>query len=309
VKCPECGAPGAVELKPGAYVCQHCDNVFKSVDPGRITVDVRPLFCVCGNPVQFQCQVCEKAMCGVCDQGRHRNSREIIPVVGFGYRIRPRQHPADIILYFADIFGQIQRSIRDELQHLCYPCVVAAVPATAQAIADGVLCERPDCGAAASARCRCCKAAFCDAHNWTIITGRRPWSGKILYGFDKSVEYEASIPQRLCGMCFNERTDQAEREVRSILDAHEADGYAVTTRMMRKTRLQRIEDERVQRVAEQCAAVILARLNALGELPGECKRDGFSMGVTFFGDNMTYQVVDERHLTAPAISKSASDYG
>lgn len=105
IACTRCGSTDAQEVKPSTFFCNHCETVFKHIDPTRLTVDNRPAFCSCGNPIEFQCQLCKTGMCLECDviawrqdydQSRYRGiissvpvtvhpSAIYVPVRGFGY--------------------------------------------------------------------------------------------------------------------------------------------------------------------------------------------------------------------------------
>jgi hypothetical protein len=94
--CTQCGSADVKEVKPSTYFCNHCDTVFKQVDPGKVSVAVAPSFCLCGNPVTAQCQICHvSTMCfGGCNATsswlhpwpeRSHWVNICFPTVGFGY--------------------------------------------------------------------------------------------------------------------------------------------------------------------------------------------------------------------------------
>lgn len=77
IACTRCGSTEVQEVKPSTYFCNHCETVFKHIDPTRLTVDHGPAFCSCGNPVQVQCQVCKTGVCRDCDTIEWRRSAGI----------------------------------------------------------------------------------------------------------------------------------------------------------------------------------------------------------------------------------------
>jgi hypothetical protein len=114
IACSRCGSADVQEVKPSTYFCNHCETVFKYVDPTRLTVRNNPAFCACGNSVQVQCQVCSDGSCRSCDVmewklRRDRRNREAtgrlglpskpgfreylpfrlhVPVAGYGYLVK-----------------------------------------------------------------------------------------------------------------------------------------------------------------------------------------------------------------------------
>lgn len=364
LECPECGAPGAVEYKHDRYVCKHCDNLFEPVRPSRLTVDVRPTFCACGNIAEFQCQVCNSVLlCQECDlverSGRewpkwesyYSGSRIALPVVGFGYMIKIERHrilaiqgnrlvwlgdgsaPGGLVLFLDDIFPQVEVSAGGEVRHLCCSCFAAAVPAAAQAIANGYICEQPSCGRPGQNRCRCCQASFCDLHLSSetrrvssqplgqierISWGRNP-DGTLLHwnAFVGDVAYTFPFLSGICDMCTFERGSVMRSTVKSITVAHLGGDsnliqespvvgitWLVPTRKMPLAFLQEVENRRARKIAEECAEAVRAKLTALEKLPGACRRDEWFADVRISGQSaaggLYYRVVDDRKRRAPA---------
>jgi len=98
IACTRCGSTDVQEVKPSTYFCNHCETVFKHIDPTHLTVDNAPAFCSCGNPIEFQCQLCKTGICLACDviawrQDYDRRSYERIPSW-----IRVAGHPSKIYL-------------------------------------------------------------------------------------------------------------------------------------------------------------------------------------------------------------------
>jgi len=49
------------EVKPSTYFCNHCDTVFKLIDPTHVTVQRE--FCECGGAIAYQCRLCRTGIC------------------------------------------------------------------------------------------------------------------------------------------------------------------------------------------------------------------------------------------------------
>jgi hypothetical protein len=112
IACTTCGSTDVQEVKPSTYFCNHCETVFKHIDPTRISVDNAPAFCSCGNPIEFQCQLCKTGMCFECDVIAWRENYDrsrirgiisaipvtiqtsaiYVPVQGFGYTGNARKY-------------------------------------------------------------------------------------------------------------------------------------------------------------------------------------------------------------------------
>jgi hypothetical protein len=192
VTCPSCGSTDVQQVKPDTYFCNRSETVFKHIDPSRLTVSHAPSFCMHGNPVLCQCQLCGAGMCGACDVLQWRNPdgsrREIfVPAVGFGYLEHPGEEGHLAIIgnriitsrvtgpfFYTDKLISTLASSHGGLLHVCCPCVASAVPVTADRIITGAVCESPHCSAPSKARCRCCRSAFCEqwlTHDWFFRQG------------------------------------------------------------------------------------------------------------------------------------------
>lgn len=175
IACTNCGSTDVQEVKPSTYFCRHCETVFKHLDPTRVTIDHTPSFCKHGNPVEVQCQICKAGMCrDQCDIGPEIDmSREAkfmtgqrIPTAGFGYFYMDGGGAGSTargegpFLPERKLAASLQLKY-GELHHFCYDCMIAAVPATADYITSGELCNWPACVTKAAAQCSCCGSAFC----------------------------------------------------------------------------------------------------------------------------------------------------
>jgi hypothetical protein len=159
VTCPSCGSDDVQQVKPDTYFCNKSETVFKYIDPSRLTVHYAPSFCMHGNPVQCQCQLCGAGMCKECDVLQSRDLH-IVPAVGFGY-LEHHERVTGPFFYTYKLISSLASSNGD-LHHVCYSCVASAVPVTADRIITGAICESPCCSAPSKARCRCCRSGFCE---------------------------------------------------------------------------------------------------------------------------------------------------
>lgn len=84
IACSQCGSGDVQEVKPSIYFCNHCESVFKYVDPTRLTVRNAPVFCACGGAVEVQCQVCNEGSCRSCDvmEWKRRRDRKNLEATG-----------------------------------------------------------------------------------------------------------------------------------------------------------------------------------------------------------------------------------
>jgi hypothetical protein len=188
LSCTGCGSTDVKEVKPDTYFCNHCDTIFKQIDPSKVTV--APTFCSCGNPIQVQCQICRMAMCADCNAFSVKTNRYttgtgltvdlasrgcFIPTIGYGYVIEdnPPIIPARIpesnrflnamVIYAEKLLWTLQQQHND-LKRVCWNCVGEAIPDAAAAIAGGVLCEGPYCANPSNpnSHCECCHRVFCN---------------------------------------------------------------------------------------------------------------------------------------------------
>jgi len=204
MKCQECGSADVTEFKPGTYVCGHCEVVFKYVDP--CAVKASPTFCACGNQIQFRCQICRTALlCAHCDYrqaGYYQDSTD----VGFGYIF---DGPVEGIaagapvLYDRKLLATLE-AIHGGFEHLCGQCLLDAMDATADRIANGVVCEAPTCVNLSNDRCRCCGSSLCTRD----LSPSEVYEFRYDLGFDVGATWNASgfgyavkWPTPLCVPC------------------------------------------------------------------------------------------------------------
>ena len=180
LKCTGCGSADVQEVKPNTYFCNHCETLFKHVDPASATMAHRPAFCVCGNPVQVQCSIChETSMCRTCEATRAARDHWslFIPTVGFGYvlrhvyeqqRVRPvvGERVGAPLPDFDSPLGPLMpvRKIvsTSSSSYMCWPCASAAVSGVAARItAWGPQPRERWCDYLAGGTCVCCKRYLC----------------------------------------------------------------------------------------------------------------------------------------------------
>jgi hypothetical protein len=198
ISCTGCGSTDVQEVEPSTYFCNHCETVFKHVDPGRLAVSYVPGFCDCGSgkPVTAQCQACRsQAICEQCDAGSWSSpldrNRAVIQAVGEGY---PRHGPrlkigtigddvhfdvidrtinwcfsgevedGELALPVVKLRAAVSRSLGlRALEHVCVSCLAGALPKTAQRLATGAECVDFWC-ASPGEPCRSCGRSFCAQH-------------------------------------------------------------------------------------------------------------------------------------------------
>jgi copper chaperone CopZ len=198
MSCTGCGSTDVQEVKPSTYFCNHCETVFKHVDPSRVAVSHTPGFCECGSgrPVTAQCQVCRSTeLCEDCDFVWVKNPfmppKFMMHTVGFGYvshnlrsvhsewpgfrlegtgyivyggRASQENRDDDLAIYRDSLLAALrQRTGARRLQHVCVPCLASAVPHASERIANGTECVWFDC-ARPGEQCRGCGRTFCSLH-------------------------------------------------------------------------------------------------------------------------------------------------
>ncbi len=216
IACAACGSTDVQEVKPGTYFCNHCETVFKHIDPTRLAVEQTPAFCGCGNPIQVQCQICKAGICTSCDlaswdgpgdrediSAAYGTDRSRFTVEGFGYLIRgypPDRSVYGPYLYLDEVFAGLAAENGWDyspgyapVRHACFTCVASAIPVTADRIANGQICETPGCAREPGGTCSCCGGAFCGTHvTPDVLRGQ----GRLHYGFVETVliTYEDTEP-------------------------------------------------------------------------------------------------------------------
>lgn len=178
ITCTSCGAGDVQEVKPGTYFCNHCEGVFKHVDPSKVTVESRPAFCSCGNRVEYQCQVCkETGLCWKCDVVLNTTFRpwELKSVsvvdhhnlwaktIGYGYQLSRYGYQVSEDALFLPLEKLVHTLCQEHagLVHACKQCACAACVKVADQMAADKICFSPYCTNFPE-RCPCCNEAYCN---------------------------------------------------------------------------------------------------------------------------------------------------
>jgi hypothetical protein len=328
--CTNCGSGDVQEVKPDTYFCNHCDSVFKHVDPTKLTVG--PAFCEHGNRVEVQCQVCKTGMCrSRCDIVPVSHQRSgIVPTEGFGYLEQGVGRKADVDGPFLDV-GKLLTSLfldrGEDLIHACHACVIRAVPAAAMRVSTGALCETVWCCGVSAGVCPCCHGGFC--RRCSVPEVEKQWlpkgSGMLgkpaaICAWDpdgdrasESFPIDKPMPAGMCGPCVGEnrekiaaiaaricRQDYARKLVPIAGDSDSYDRFKVpATPTPARRKNYPVERTRVIRIARGYAAEVNARLQQVVVTYGTCERgkpSAVRRGVPY----VDYVIADERDRVVPA---------
>jgi hypothetical protein len=337
IACTNCGSGDFQEVKPSTYFCNNCDQVFKYVDPTRITV--APSFCDHGNPVDARCQVCGTGMCiQRCDAvaaWATLRYRGIVQTQGFGYRGDHHGYNVAFDAPFLPV-AKLMASLAldcDGLTHACYACVAGAVPSAAERIASGEICQTVRCWSPAAGRCPCCNGGFCKhcsipqvvsvSEHDVLLRGAPGRAGTVVEisakaGLTISVlhgKYESNIydidrsawraPDGMCLPCAVEQATRAAAMASAICRQDYAErltetgtGQFEVPGVQVRRKKEFEESQRRHQAAAQYATEISARVKELMILGGNCNRAEFPAPDTLTAVN--YTVVDERDRVKPA---------
>jgi hypothetical protein len=369
IACTNCGSTDVQEVKPSTFFCNHCETVFRHIDPTRLTVDYSPAFCACGTSIRFQCQVCRAGICSGCDviEWKRRRDEETrrsiypfnipgpsdsdslygklhVPVVGYGYlrqrflpdseiwaivdnhiiRIRERDsRSGGPFLYVDELLSTIRAA---GLNHVCCSCVTAAVPQTADNIANRVMCEQPGCVSVPSDECRCCRSSFCGEHlTPTALArcGQAARSGHVKTADISSCgtsmwpsshhSAEWIIPGGMCLGCVAEKVQDAARTAGEICEGDQrlrlvrewGVEFQIPLTSPMRSRRRDAEARDAAKAAERFAAEITRHLNdSIAPGAGVCKREQFLHESYRYrveiGIVTRYAIFDERASVSPA---------
>jgi hypothetical protein len=210
IACTNCGSTDAQEVKAGTYFCNYCEGVFKFVDPTKVTVEAAPAFCRCGNPIQVQCNQCQRGMCLECDEISH--PREVIPTVGYGFIAYRYGLPiADMSPFIsgAQLSYAIHRQ-NGQITHLCGECSDTFLPIAVECIMSDEICRSPLCpdskvDTTSSYICGCCKHRYCHrSAGWAPIVVQAQHyraSGKDAILSTSPCNFPIDSRGGLCGNC------------------------------------------------------------------------------------------------------------
>ena len=187
IVCPHCGSGDVTEVKLNTYFCNHCETISKYFDPSKTTVVSSPAFCTCGNKVEFQCNLCAKGLCALCDviatheraeqswKIRSTESRAwphwaVAPLIeskDWGYNFQLPAMTAATHLPCMKVVNSVENSLGHP-NHICMTCVSDAVPRLRKILEAGGVCTIPACPSGTSYNCDCCGYGFCGVHlgNW-----------------------------------------------------------------------------------------------------------------------------------------------
>jgi hypothetical protein len=192
ISCSHCGSAEVKEVKANTYFCDHCETIFKHIDPNQVTVQRE--FCECGGPIAFQCRVCHVGICAGHDVwpslqgtpiGTIRGQAYVqwglgpwVPTTVPAYRLDPKQNAAVRDNWRGDYYIRTsQRRNVDLIRnafpggelHLCSNCLEDVfLNATrgqydelARSKVVGTTCADPCCQESVGSTCLCCKLRFC----------------------------------------------------------------------------------------------------------------------------------------------------
>jgi hypothetical protein len=199
MNCTGCGSNDVQEVKADTYFCNHCETVFKHIDPSRVTVAEKPNFCGCGNSVKAQCQLCQsKMMCDRCDVihlARVAKVNVEMATVGWGFTgdistlfpkwarhyysfgysytyqlatvsdgcVQYHHRDHDLTAGPRLLLHQLLSTLETQhggFYHLCLECAASAVFKTVERFADAATCYWPTCLNLHGGQCGCCGRVF-----------------------------------------------------------------------------------------------------------------------------------------------------
>lgn len=328
--CTNCGSTEVQEVKPNTYFCNHCESVFKYIDPAKLSVG--PAFCNHGNPVEVQCQICQTGLCSQrCDvvpawRGGYDG---IVRTQGFGYMEYYQGYDMDVDGPFLSV-GKLLTSValahkdKGALSHVCYGCVIQAVPVAVNYISAGTICETVRCWSMSAGKCSCCQRGFChecstpkalDPPGSNLDRGLRPGATRTAaaaicawdpeYNRATKTFFVGQLPDGMCQPCLGENSDKiaamAARICRQdyagkLVPVNDYTFKVPATSVRRKKYYE--ERARVEKIAGQYADEVRARVHQLAFTDGTCEREKIPAGrvMPYVG----YVVADERDRVSPA---------
>lgn len=338
LNCTNCGSADVQEVKPSTYFCNHCDSVFKHIDPTRVTVG--PAFCEHGNPVMLECQVCRTGMCreqcDVVPAWAADKYAGLVRTQGFGYLEHMQGYRVDVdgpFISIGKLLMSLAKARKDEgkgtLSHVCYGCVIQAVPAAAEHISAGAICETVRCWGMSAGKCPCCQGGFCQECSMPqalISRGAGDASrGLSLHSHGNLVsicawdpEYDREsqaftvgmpVPDGMCKPCTRENDDKAAPIAAGICRQDYAGKlvpvndytFKVPASSVRRKKYYE-ERTRVEELGGRYAGEIAARLRQLVALDGNFHHENASAGQVL--PHAEYAIIDERARVRPsAVSK------
>jgi hypothetical protein len=338
LNCTNCGSADVQEVKPSTYFCNHCESVFKHIDPTRV-ID-GPTFCEHGNPVMVECQVCRAGMCreqcDVVPAWAAYKYAGIVRTQGFGYLEHRQGYDVDVdgpFISIGKLLMSLAKARMDEgkgtLSHVCYVCVIQAVPAAAENISAGAICETVRCWGTSAGKCPCCQRSFCrecsmpqalkDRGAHDDLRGLSVLShGNLVTICAWDPEYDRSskdfavsmpVPHGTCKPCARENDDKAAPIAAGICRQDYAGKlvpvndytFKVPASSVRRKKYYE-ERARVEELASRYVGEIAARLREQVALNGNGHRENVPSGQIL--PYAEYVIADERDRVRPtAVSK------
>jgi hypothetical protein len=338
ISCTNCGSGQVQEVKPNTYFCDHCEAVFKYIPPGVQSAGHVPQFCAHGNPITVQCQVCRTGICrwqcDVVSAWQANKYSGYIQTTGYGYLEQRQVFPGSgssgiegLFIGLDKLLASLALSFNGRLSHACYTCVTAAVPAAAEHIASGAICEMLLCDSPPSATCPCCRGAFCEKCSMPQVAEERgafaSWIGRYcsrpaLPGFRPDPSFWGSRtsgvrwapPKGMCASCANEHgyaaarfaLDICRRDYANQVRAVDGGTFAVGGPAPRRQKHYYEERTKAEALADRYAADTSEKLAKVVTLNGTCKRDApIREGAPSLA---SYRITDERIHIAPAATSA-----
>lgn len=201
--CTQCGSADVQALKADTYFCNHCETVFKHVDPSRVTA--QPEFCECGGAIAFECRICHSKICRGHDawgqypktspkgyESAERWEGNWIPTPVPAYRLADAHSTSAagaLDGYFVrSHWGNNIQLIQERLgydgeRHLCHDCLRDTFAEVTSGHYDtyaekkvaGELCALPDCMRPAGVVCECCGLSWCALSHEGYELGHAPY--------------------------------------------------------------------------------------------------------------------------------------
>jgi hypothetical protein len=232
IACSHCGSSAVKEVKADTYFCDHCETVFKHIDPALLGSNHVQSFCSCGGAVEAQCQICRRGVCRRCDAPQALVDPDrfgdpyCIPTSSSGYLVRLGSGWRSVLdgqlgenrltagiagpLLYAEQVVEWLRSSRHDLRHVCWSCAETAAHELSGRIAAGELCRSARHFGPSSpevlTHCSCCGGMFCGEcivrDGKLAILWWTPFRGGLRRGDRVSASIDAE--NSLCRSCFGE---------------------------------------------------------------------------------------------------------
>jgi hypothetical protein len=190
VKCPSCGSPETIELKPDSYICKYCETKFKWIDPSVQHVKIEKPICSCGHEAAGFCIKCATPVCA-----NHR--RELSHAIDAQARS----------YFLGKVFPLLNWDVKTD-QLLCETCFAAEAKELLSRVealkGRGNFCIQPGCFSMELVACDGCKQArYCTQH-----TPTRKKFARGLFAKSSALTYE-----RVCPSCYEAARADTSKKV------------------------------------------------------------------------------------------------